>query len=135
MPIWPIFDTQCHLWAKSRFRTCCTCNNLKNLSFCIMFEKNCKSQFKKKKIWDTLYQTSVKCLQGIILCKFWPKILIQLQGIANCDHCTTPLKLDIHVVYTTYVDACVTRTRTCLRAKKIRMIILSVIILIDRQPL
>ena len=26
-----------------------------------------------------------------IMCKFWPKILILLQVIANCDHCTTPL--------------------------------------------
>ena len=48
----------------------------------------------------------------------------------------------VDVVYMTYVDACVTPykiwTRTCLRArwaKKIRMIILSVIIFIDRQPL
>ena len=25
LTIWPIFDNQCQLWAKSRFRTCCTC--------------------------------------------------------------------------------------------------------------
>ena len=29
LPNWPIFDTNCQLWAKSRFRTCCTFNNEK----------------------------------------------------------------------------------------------------------
>ena len=27
LPSWPIFDTQCQLWAKSRFRSCSTCNS------------------------------------------------------------------------------------------------------------
>ena len=29
LPILPKFVTQCQLWAKSRFRTCCTCNFIK----------------------------------------------------------------------------------------------------------
>ena len=34
LPICPILDTQCQLWAKSRFGTCCTCmdTNLKNIN-------------------------------------------------------------------------------------------------------
>ena len=43
----------------------------------------------------TLYQTSVKCLQGIILFKCLTKILIQLQVKANCDHCTNPLVIHL----------------------------------------
>ena len=47
-------------------------NSLKNGNLCMSFKKVCKGHLKKKKILrhPTLYQTSVKGSQGIILCTF-----------------------------------------------------------------
>ena len=66
--------------------------NFEKFKFLHIVQKCCNGHFNKNvEFWDSLYHTFVKCSQGIILCKFWSKILIQLEIIANCDHCTTPI--------------------------------------------
>ena len=85
---WPNNSLKSHVfWRSSSLHIDELYNSLKNWSFCLLFKNMRKGHWKKYiEFWDTLYQKSDKCLQGIIVCKFWRETLIQvLQVIANCE--------------------------------------------------